>query len=167
MHKLLINITTIIGKSFQGHQSVINKGNMILILILLLFSCSPTRNMEFNSNKALLYDRLSETYVYTFVEQMPQYKNGYNDFTKDFHSYFHYTFKENDSMQTKLSMGFVVDSTGHLIAPRIQNKRDEELTGFERRGIEALKQMQSWKAGKQAGKNVNVLIRTMMHIDLR
>jgi hypothetical protein len=99
---------------------------------------------------------------------MPNYKGGDTAFMTDFSIHFQYDFSKNNKepIQTKLRVQFVIDTKGHLIGTRIYDKKTEELTNFEKAGLNTLNLMQSWQAGEQNGKTVNVLITKIIHIDL-
>lgn len=154
-----------IGLILPVRQLAINKCNLLIILIFSVFSCCSIKPQQ--EDKFVQYDDLSRKYVYTFVEQMPNYKFGNNAFMTDFIKYFHYNFQADEDIQTKLRVQFVVDTRGCLIGARIYNKKTEELTSFEKAGLKALGLMQSWEAGKHNNKNVNVIITRTINIDYR
>lgn len=144
-------------------QLIVNKYNLLIIIIFTTFSCSSVKSQQ--ENKLVQYDDLSRKYVYPFVEQMPNYKGGDIALTADFNKYFHYKFQTNEDIQTKLRVQFVIDTKGHLIGARIYDKKPETLTNFEKVGLKALVLLQSWEAGKHNGKNVNVILTRIINVD--
>lgn len=155
-----------IGFIPQELQLVINKCSLLITIIcFFVFSCTCTNKHK--ETNCVVYDKLSKKKVYVFVEKMPEYKGGDNAFTSDFLKVFHYKFQANENIQTKLQIQFVVDKKGHLVNPRIYNKKTEQLTSFEKKGLEAINLMQNWKAGKCRDKNVDVIITRVIHVDFR
>ncbi len=152
-----------IGLILPVRRLVINKYNLLIIIIFSAFSCSSVKSQQ--ENKLVQYDDLSRKYVYTFVEQMPNYKGGDIALMADFDKYFHYKFQTNEDIQTKLRVQFVIDTKGHLIGARIYDKKPETLTNFEKAGLKALVLLQSWEAGKHNGKNVNVILTRIINVD--
>ena len=152
-----------IGLILPVRRLVINKYNLLIIIIFSAFSCSSIKNQQ--ENKFVQYDDLSKKYVYTFVEQMPNYKGGNIALMADFGKYFHYKFQTNEDIQTKLRVQFVIDTKGRLIGARIYDKKPETLTNFEKAGLKALVLLQSWETGKHNGKNVNVILTRIINVD--
>jgi hypothetical protein len=120
-------------------------------------------------NSVMKYDSLTQRNVYLFVEKMPDYRGGEIAFMIDFVKHFQHSYNRcnDESIQTKLHVQFVIDTSGHLIGGRIYNKRNEVLTTFEKAGLKALSLMQDWQVGKHNGKPVDVLMTRMIHIDLK
>jgi hypothetical protein len=129
--------------------------------------CSCTSVKGQRENNSVQYDSLTQQDVYVFVEKMPNYKGGEIAFMTDFIKNFQYDFsKDNEEpIQTKLQVQFVIDTQGHLIGARIYNKKAEDLTNFEKAGLKALNLMHEWQSGENNGKFVNVLMTRMIHID--
>lgn len=155
-----------IGIISQARRLVINKYNLLIIIISSVFSCYPIKNLQ--ENKVIQYDYLTKKHVYTIVERMPVYKDGEKDFLDDFIKSFSYDYTQHldENIQTILRLQFVIDIEGHLIGARIYNKTVDELTTFEKAALKALNLMQDWQAGKHNNKLVNVLITKTIHIDL-
>jgi len=126
-------------------------------------SCHSIKGQQ--ENNIIKYDSLTQQNVYTFVEKMPEYKGGEVNFINDFSKYFQYDFSKNEDevIQTRLQVQFVIDIKGHLIGARIYNKNAKEITNFEKAGLKALNLMQDWQSGKHKGKSVNVLITRTIH----
>jgi hypothetical protein len=137
-----------------------------LVLTVFCFcSCHSVRGQQ--KNDTVEYDSITQQNVYTFVEKMPVYKGGEYAFFADFVKQFHYSFLANEEIQTKLKVQFVIDEKGHLIGARIYNKKADNLTDFEKAGLQALELMQSWEAGSHNNKNVNVILTQVIHLDYR
>ncbi len=139
-----------------------NKYILYCLIALFLFSCSVKNQQE---NGYVQYDSLTRKYVYHQVEQMPKYKSGSIDFMRDFSKHFHYSFQKDENIQTKLRFQFVIDTDGNLIGARIYDKKDENLTNFEKAGLEALQFLQKWEPGRNNNKKVNVMIVMPLNID--
>jgi hypothetical protein len=157
------NIMKTVGLILPMYRLVINEYNLLIIIMFSAFSCSSLKNQQ--ESKLVQYDNLTGRYVYTFVEQMPNYKGGDIALVTDFAKYFHYNFQPNEDVQTKFEVQFVIDTKGHLIGARIYNKGTKILTKFEKSGLKALALLQSWEAGKYNGKNVNVILIKTINVD--
>ena len=159
------NIMKTIDLILLVHRLVTNKCNLLIIIMLSVFSCCTIKSHP--ENNLIQYDNLTKKYVYIFVEKMPNYKGGDNAFMTDFSRFFHYDFKLNNDIQTKLRVQFVIDKRGRLIGARIYNKKADELTSFEKEGLKALESLQSWEAGKYKNENVAVILTRTINIDFR
>lgn len=133
------------------------------LIILSIFSCSPLKKAQ--DSNLIQYDSLTRRKVYTFVEEMPHYKGGNRAFINDFCQNFHFKFREHEDIQTKLQVQFVINKKGHLIGARIY-KKEEELTRFEKEGLEILKSMQNWQSGKHKNKKVDVIVTMLINVGL-
>ena len=161
------NIMITIGIIFPARVSVINKCNLLILMIFCLCSCHSVKGQQ--ENNFVKYDSLTQQNVYFFVEKMPNYNGGNIAFLNDFGKYFHYDYSQHleEDIQTKLRFQFVIDTKGRLIGARIYDKKADELTDFEKAGLKALNLMQNWQAGEHNGTLVNVLITKMIHMDFR
>jgi hypothetical protein len=115
------------------------------------------------SNKLPSLDNHTGISVYRFVEQMPEYKNGDNDFWEDFYNYFQYDTTGDKSYRIQIKTKFVINTQGELIGARIvdnqwNEKPSTELSDLEQAVLDALGHLQGWTPGKQNGKTVNILI---------
>lgn len=155
----------IIGSICRERLLVINKCNLLILIVCCLCSCHLLKGQQ--KNNLIKYDSLTRQQVYTFVEEMPGYKGGDMAFSTDFNKHFQYDLAKirQEQIQTKLRVQFVIDTKGHLVGARIYDKKAGELTEFEKVGLKALNLMQSWQAGKHKGKLVNVLIVKIIYID--
>lgn len=148
------------------HQARLLNINSILIAIaFLMLSCHTARIQQ--TNETLLFDKMTNEYVYTTVEQMPSYKGSNSAFMNDFISHFNYAPKQNENIQTTLRVQFVINTKGQLIGARIYNKGLNKLTNFEKAGLKALEQIQDWTPGIHNNKKVNVLLTIPIHIDFQ
>ncbi|MFR8837319.1 hypothetical protein [Bacteroides nordii] len=154
----------IIGLIPQVYLLVVNKCSLFIVVVFSMLSCYSVRDQQ--TNDAIQYDDLTKKYVYTFVEQMPNYKGGDDTFIKDFRDNFSYSFKPYEDIQTKLKVLFVIDTKGKVIGVRIYNK-EKKLTDFEKAGLKALELMQNWESGKHNNKNVNVILTRTINVDFR
>lgn len=137
----------------------------VTVLFILYSSCSIKEGLQQKDN--LQYDVLTKKYVYNFVEQMPSYRGGDDNFMAEFFKKFHYDFQKNEVIQTILQVQFVINKKGRLTGARILNKKTEELTGFEKAGLEAIESLQDWEAGKHNNKSVNVMLTKTIQIDFQ
>lgn len=155
----------IIGLIFQEHLLVDNRAITFIALLLCMVFNLTIKGQDINEK--MTYDSISNMYVYTFVEKMPQYMGGEIKFLHDFISVFNYTIKGKDNIQTFVKVQFIINKKGKLIYPRIFNKKDYELTDFEIEILKALKKTRKWKAGKHHNKKVNVFINKIIRVDLK
>lgn len=135
----------------------------VTVLFFLYSSCSIKEGLQ--QKDYLQYDVLTKKFVYTLVDQMPSYKGGDNCFMAEFIKNFHYDFQEIEVIQTILQVQYVINKRGRLTGARILNKKTDELTGFEKAGLNAIESLQDWEAGKHKNKNVNVILTETIHID--
>ena len=108
-------------------------------------------------------DKQTGLSVYRYVEQMPEYKNGNNDFWSDFYNHFQYDTSGDKSYRIQIKTKFVINKQGELIGARIidnewNEKPSTELSDLEQAVLDALGHLQGWKPGKQKGKTVNILL---------
>lgn len=152
---------------FLRNQILINnKLHLFIITIMSAYSCSFAKSLQESS--LVIYDELTQKYVYIFVEEMPSYKNGDMAFISDFNKNFQYCSSQypENNIQTILQIQFIIDSRGNLIGDRIYNKSAEELTNFEKAGLKAINALNKWKPGIHKGKKVNVILTKTIHIDM-
>lgn len=150
----------IIGMKLRANLSKINK----YILSVIAFSLCCCRTFTKNEDSTI-FDEISQTYVYTYVEIMPQYKGGDSKFLSDFAMNFNYNYSGNDDMRGKICLQFVIDDKNTLIGARICNKTN--ITKYEEECLNTLRKMQNWESGVHNGKRVKVLVKKMINIDLQ
>ncbi len=135
----------------------INKQILYFTLLLsLLFSCGFTKKMITVSDDVCKssYDTLTNQVVYTFVDEMPEYKGG----TKDVLSFFTNNFKypEQGFFQGSIYLEFIIDVQGNVTGQKIRNKNAEEFTDVDKEALRVISLMPKWKPGKCQGKIVPV-----------
>ena len=143
-------------------------GNKILSYIicsLFCLSCCPP-NHENSIMQGGFYDSITKKYVYTVVDQMPEYIGGESEFLMDFVNSFKYRASDKQQIQTYLKVQFVVDVNGRLTGARIYDKGLSNLSEFEVAGLKTLGRLGKWKSGKRMGQNVNVLLTKRINVDL-
>lgn len=148
---------------FRENRWVLNKFSLFIVIMFSIFSCTPLKNVQ--SSNLVQYDTLTNRNVYTFVENMPQYKGGTRAFMNEFGKRFHYEFKEHEDIQSKLRVQFVINRKGALIGARIIDKKNAELSNFEKEGLKTIMAMQNWKPGKQHNENVDVILTMIIDVD--
>ncbi len=156
-----------IGLILPERLLVINKFCLLIFTTFCFYSCHSVKGQQ--KNDFVKYDSLTQQNVYVFVEKMPYYKGGEVAFISDFNGKFQYDFSksEEELIQTKLQVQFIIDTRGHLIGARIYNKNaTDKLTSFEKAGLKALNSMQNWQKGFHKDKAVNVILTKTIHIDL-
>lgn len=139
-----------------------------IFFIAIVFAMSFCSLLKDKPNSDLVqYDSITRKNVYTFVEEMPYYQGGNRAFMNDFSKNFHFTFKEHEDIQTKLRVQFIITKKGRLIGGRIYNKKESELTLFEKEGLRALMSMQNWEPGKHHNENVDVIITRVIDVNTK
>ena len=162
--QLYINSTIMtIGLIFRENRWALNKFSLFIVIMVSIFSCTPLKNVQ--SSNLVQYDTLTNRNVYTFVENMPQYKGGTRAFMNEFGKRFHYEFKKHEDIQSKLRIQFVIDRKGALIGARIIDKKNAELSNLEKEGLKTIMAMQNWKPGKQHNENVDVILTMIIDVD--
>ena len=167
IHQVFLNGKTkemmTIGLIFRENRWVLNKFSLFIVIMVSIFSCTPLKNVQ--SSNLVQYDTLTNRNVYTFVENMPQYKGGTRAFMNEFGKRFHYEFKEHEDIQSKLRVQFVIDRKGALIGARIIDKKNAELSNFEKEGLKTIMAMPNWEPGKQHNENVDVILTMIIDVD--
>jgi hypothetical protein len=135
------------------------KISLFILILLFNISCYSLSHVQNDTQ----YDSITRRNVYSFVQEMPIYKNGTNDFLKDFAKAFHYNGTET---QTLVKIQFVIDKKGRLTGARIYGKpKDDMVSPFEKAVLSAVSLLQNWTPGRHMKKNVNVIITQTIHID--
>ena len=162
------NTITTIGTICQEYLSKISRFCLLFVIITGVLSCKTLELKQGNSQ----YDKITRKNVYIFVEELPKYKGveiykgGEVEFTKELINNIHYVFSENDNLQTRVQIQFVIDKKGHLIGARIFGKESDALSDFEKAVLKALCFTKDWQAGRQNGNPVNVLLTMPINIHL-
>ena len=82
----------------------------------------------------------------------------------EFGTKFHYEFKEGEDIQNTVKVQFVIDRKGCLSGERIYNKKEEELTDFEKEVLRAIRTLQNWEPGRHNNNKVDIMITSVIHI---
>ncbi len=120
---------------------------------ILLFLCMLSICLKAQENK-ILWDARLKMFVYEFAEKPPSFPGGEEALTK-YLSKIRYP-KEQDDLQSKLNLSFVIDTTGNLLDKCILNKNESTYTPLDKEGIGMLDRMPRWIPGELNGKKVAV-----------
>ena len=143
-------------------KMIINSTLWMLFLAIITseFSCKSLEHKQ----EITQYDKMTRKNVYMVVEEMPKYKGGDGVFLKELVNNIQYVYSENDNLQTRVQVQFVIDKKGHLIGARIYGKESDALSDFEKAVLKALCLLNDWQTGRQDDKPVNVLITKTINI---
>lgn len=129
--------------------------------ILLLFLCLVNTSLKAQDSLATWNVRLN-MFVYEFAEKMPAFPGGDEALAK-YLSKIRYP-KEQEDLQSKIDLSFVVDTAGNLLDKSIRNKNESAYTLLDKEGMIMLDRMPRWIAGEQNGKKVAVRFYIPMYI---
>lgn len=133
--------------------------SFIAIFLTIYFVCcklhTKTKSVE-KLNCPIVFDSLSNNYVYTFVDSMPKYKNGNHDVLKFILSNFN--LKSSNDSETSFNLYFIVDTVGAVKYPRIKNKKAQDLNQNEIKLLDVMSKMPKWTSGKCYNLKVAVLV---------
>ena len=155
--EIIKNTMTKIGWEFLSKISIFC---LLFAIITGMFSCKSLEHKQ----EYTQYDKITRKNVYMVVEEMPQYKGGEGVFLKELANNVQYVYSENDNLQTRVQVQFVIDKKGQLIGARIYGKESDALSELEKAVLKALCQTKDWQAGRQNGKPVNVLLTKAINI---
>jgi len=112
-------------------------------------------------------DIFNEEEVLSFVEIVPKYPGGESKMFSDISKKLKYP-KEQESLQTKIYVTFIIDKAGKVQNPCIYRKFNEnKISPLEQLTLEIIENMPTWVSGKQNGKNVPVRLRLPINIDVK
>jgi protein TonB len=114
-------------------------------------------------------DTLDGHPVYKIVSKMPSFPGGDEKLIDYLSEHLTYV-KEwrDDTLQTKLFISFVIDSTGTIRNPCIQHSGySHRYTAFDLEGLKLINQMPKWIPGELDGKKVYVRIYLPIRVDLK
>ena len=154
------NTMTAIGTTGREFLSKISMFCLLFAIISGVYSCKSIEHKQDYTQ----YDEITRKNVYIVVEEMPQYKGGEGMFLKELANNVQYVYSENDNLQTRVQVQFVIDKKGQLIGARIYGKESDAISDFEKAVLKALCQTKDWQAGRQNGKPVNVLLTKAINI---
>lgn len=151
---------TAIGTTGREFLSKISMFCLLFAIISGVYSCKSLEHKQ----EYTQFDEITRKNVYIVVEEMPQYKGGEGVFLKELANNVQYVYSENDNLQTRVQVQFVIDQNGHLIGARIFGKESDASSDFEKAVLKALNLTNDWQAGRQNGKPVNVLLTKAINI---
>ena len=154
------NTMTAIGTTGREFLSKISMFCLLFAIISGVYSCKSLEHKQ----EYTQFDEITRKNVYIVVEEMPQYKGGEGVFRKELANNVQYVYSENDNLQTRVQVQFVIDKKGQLIGARIYGKESDAISDFEKAVLKALCQTNDWQAGRQNGKPVNVLLTKAINI---
>jgi len=106
----------------------------------------------------LSFNGIVKAQVYPYVEKQPEFPGGQeallNFITKNV-SYTKEDAEKEGKPQTR-NLRFVIDSTGKVTSPLIENKEPAAYTAYDKRLIEMLHKMPRWIPGEHEKKKVSV-----------
>ena len=151
---------TAIGTTGREFLSKISMFCLLFAIISGVYSCKSLEHKQ----EYTQFDEITRKNVYIVVEEMPQYKGGEGVFLKELANNVQYVYSENDNLQTRVQVQFVIDKKGQLIGARIYGKESDALSELEKAVLKTLCQTKDWQAGRQNGKPVNVLLTKAINI---
>ncbi len=136
----------------------------LLILIIIFCNGCITSNINNNTKCNKEYDKFSGQFVYTFVDQFPEYPGGFEAFNNFFLKNLKYP--DQEYFQLSFLLEFIINDKGEIVAPRIKGKTPKQFTKAEIEVIRVLKMMPNWIPGKCFGKSVSVKMFIPMRISI-
>ena len=158
--RIIQETMTAIGTTGREFLSKISMFCLLFAIISGVYSCKSLEHKQ----EYTQFDEITRKNVYIVVEEMPQYKGGEGVFLKELANNVQYVYSENDNLQTRVQVQFVIDKKGQLIGARIYGKESDAISDFEKAVLKALCQTNDWQAGRQNGKPVNVLLTKAINI---
>lgn len=121
---------------------------LIYIFVLFLAACAPkVEEKEIESN----FDNVK---VYDFVSDMPLYEGGDEALYRFIEKEMKYPEQyKKDGIEAVALVSFIIDSTGVIHQPKVENTIDK---AFEEEALRIISKMPNWQAGLENGKPVNV-----------
>lgn len=126
---------------------------IIIIMSIFCFSCK-INHLKNENNYTYVIDSISKKKIYTFVEQMPEYRGGMVELLQFILSNFDYP--KQDIFQAEFILEMIIDENGIVTEAKIYNKKEKLLSPAERELIRIVNIMPAWIPGKHNGENVNV-----------
>jgi protein TonB len=123
------------------------KTSLIIITAFLLASfTSPQQNDEFIDG--------NEDYVFTVVEEMPEYPGGNTAMMKYMDHSLNCNMRSSDgTVRSKIYLSFIVEKDGSISTCELLRKISPSC---DKNVISMVESMPKWKAGKQKGRTVRV-----------
>jgi periplasmic protein TonB len=132
--------------------------SMSIIIWVSFISCATNKKLNQNSQCVKTENFSKENPVFLLVDEMPEFPNGKNEFSKFIFKNLKYP--EQDIYQGSITYSFIVDKNGSLSNIKIYNKKEENYTPLHKEAIKVLQSSPKWKAGKcdSQAVSVNVII---------
>lgn len=131
---------------------------VVLVIISSAFSYNSSKD-EYRSDIKLncpySFDSLARMNVFTCVDKMPEYPGGHSAILKFIVKNFRYSSQEN--LQASFKIQFIVDMNGCIIAARIKDRDEEQLTLIEKVLLKVVYKIPRWRPGSCFGKSVPVM----------
>lgn len=136
---------------------------VLIILIAAFFIYKVTRQKEATSlvqkaeteqPKTTITHTVSSNRIYDVVEKMPEYPGGDQALMEFLSKHIEYpTVAQNNGIQGKVILGFVVSKTGKVEDVQIIRSLDPSL---DKEALRVVKQLGNWIPGEQKGEKVSV-----------
>jgi len=140
--------------------------NLVLLFITFSMSCSNKSNFVQRQNSSCLryFDQSLKMEVYTAPSEPAEYPGGMAAAISLVHT--NTIYPEQDELQLKASICFVVDIMGELNSIAIYKKEIADYSNLDFKLIRAFKKMKKWKPAKCNGRKVPSLVIIPLHIDV-
>ncbi|MDR6785350.1 hypothetical protein ABIE26_004060 [Pedobacter africanus] len=102
------------------------------------------------------YDKTMRSFVYTSVDEMPEYPGGYGNFSSFFATRVKYDTSNSETLQGKVTLVFIVDTLGNVRNAGIYKKLAKDNSRLEKEYLSVLTKTLKWKPGRCNGKKVPV-----------
>lgn len=106
----------------------------------------------------LSFSGIVKSQIYTTVDKAPEFPGGQEALLKFIPKYVSYTKEDvqKEGAPKTRNLRFIIDSTGKVTSPVIENKEPAAYTAYDRRLIQMLYKMPRWIPGEQGKKKVSV-----------
>jgi hypothetical protein len=139
---------------------------ILLLLIFFLSSWSVEKNEGREVDDCIsFYDSLAQEEIYLYVDKMPEYNGGDPAMLKFIRNNFCHP--EDDELQSRFDVLFLIDEEGNVIRSAIRNKAESEYTKTEIELLKVMKGMPRWQPGECQGKKVKVQVSLPLRINIR
>jgi periplasmic protein TonB len=135
-------------------KGIIMKQICIFGFLFVMFTDNNKTNLKVNCPYE--FDSLAKMNVFTYVDKMPEYKGGQAALLRFIAKNFQYP--NHGQFQASFQVQFVVNTNGAVIAPRIKNKKRNEITVVESELLKLVLKMPKWNPGACFDKTVPVMV---------
>lgn len=106
----------------------------------------------------LCFNGIIKGQIYTSVEKQPEFPGGQEALMKFVTTHVSYTKEdmEKEGPPKTRNLRFVIDSTGKVLTPIIENRKTADYTAYDKRLIAMISKMPKWIPAEQHKKNVSV-----------